>query len=166
MIRLNLFLLCLVWLSLAQAQQLRPDVLASAGTSMLNAAGTARLSFTVGEVVIQGQSLPTYSYGQGFHNGALKTVRVTDLDLAAWSIELWPNPVAHTIFLQFTPPSKDGFLTASVWNLLGQPVLTELRLDEFSPKSIAVGHLPAGVYLLRLADPSGKRAAVKFVKAD
>lgn len=166
MMKLKLSLLCLGWLSFAQAQQLRPDVLASAGASMSNAANTARLSFTVGEVAIQGQSLPTYSYGQGFHNGALQTVRVTDLDLAAWGIELWPNPVVNTLFLQFTPPSESDFLTASVWNLLGQPVLGEHRLDGFSDKSLNVGQLPAGVYLIRLADPSGSSAAVKFVKAD
>ncbi|MFN0174537.1 MAG: T9SS type A sorting domain-containing protein [Saprospiraceae bacterium] len=166
MTKLKIFLLCLGWLSLTHAQQLRPDVLASAGTSISDAGSTARLAFTIGEVAIQGQALPTYSYGQGFHNGALQTVRVTDLDLAAWGIEIWPNPVAYTLFLQFTPPSESSFLTVSIWDLLGQPVLGELRLDGFSDKSIHVGQLPPGVYLLRLADPSGSGAAVKFVKAN
>ncbi len=164
--KLPLFLLCFGGLVAAQAQQLRPDVLASAGTSMSNAANTARLSFTLGEVVIQGQSLPSFSYGQGFHNGALQTVRVTDLDLAAWGIEVWPNPVSNTLFLQFTTPPTSDFLTASVWNLLGQPVSGEFRLGDFSEKSITVGQLPTGVYLLKLTDPSGKSAAIKFVKAD
>ena len=166
MTKFNLLLLCFSWLTLAQAQQLRPDVLASAGSSMSNAGNTARLSFTMGEVAIAGGSLPTFSYGQGFHNGALQTVHVTDLDLAAWGIEVWPNPATSTLFLQFTPPSTGDFLTASVWNLLGQAVLDEFWLEDFSEKVINVDQLPAGVYLLRLAEPSGKSAAVKFVKAD
>ncbi|MBC7777292.1 MAG: T9SS type A sorting domain-containing protein [Phycisphaerae bacterium] len=161
---LHLFLLCFGGLA-AQAQQLRPDVLASAGTSMSNAANTARLSFTIGEVAIQGQSLPTLSYGQGFHNGALQTVRVTELDLVAWGIEVWPNPVGNTLFLQYTPPATGDFLTASVWNLLGQAVLGAFRLDDLSEKSIRVESLPSGVYLLRLTDSSGKSAAIKIVKA-
>ncbi|MFN0214407.1 MAG: T9SS type A sorting domain-containing protein [Saprospiraceae bacterium] len=166
MIKLNFFLLCLGWFSLAQAQQLRPEVLASAGNSLSNPTNTARLSFTIGEAVILGQSLPTFSYGQGFHNGALQTVRVMDLDLAAWAIEIWPNPVSQVLFLQFTPPSDHDFLSASVWNLLGQPVLGNIRMDASSSKSVQVGSLPAGVYLLRLTSASGGAAAVKFVKAD
>ncbi|MBC7777297.1 MAG: T9SS type A sorting domain-containing protein, partial [Phycisphaerae bacterium] len=141
-------------------------VLASAGSSMSDAANTARLAFTIGEVAIAGGSLPTFSYGQGFHNGALETVRVTALDLIEWGIEVWPNPVAHTLFLQFNAPSTSDFLSASIWNLLGQPVLGELRLDDLSEKSIPVGSLASGVYLLRLTNPSGKSAAIKFVKAD
>lgn len=163
-IKLRILLFFISGCSLAQAQQLRPDVLASAGNSMSDANNTARLNFTIGEVAISGQSLSSYSYGQGFHNGALQTVHVTDLDLLEWNIEVWPNPVVNMLNLQFSVPHQGDFLSASVWNLLGQPVLDEQRLDNFSPKSIAVGHLSAGVYLLRLVGPAGQCATVKFVK--
>jgi hypothetical protein len=164
--KISILPLLLLACAIAQAQPLRPDVLASAGTTLSNAANTARLSFTVGEVAVQGQALPSFSYGQGFHNSALQTVRVRDLDLAAWSIEAWPNPVSQMLFLRFDVPHAGDYLSASVWNLLGQPVVPACRLDAFSEKQILVGHLPAGVYLLQLADQNGRKAAVKFVKAD
>lgn len=166
MIKLKILLLCSGWFSLVQAQQLRPEVLAAAGSSLSNAANTARLNFTVGEAVIVGQSLPSFSYGQGFHNGALQKVRVTDLNLSEWGIEVWPNPASQMLYLQFTPPSKADFLMASVWNLLGQPVLGNTRIEDIGPKSIEVGSLQSGIYLLQLTTPSGNSATVKFVKAD
>ena len=166
MIKLKILLLSFGWLSLAQAQQLRPEVLAAAGSSMSNAANTARLNFTVGEAVIIGQSLPSFSYGQGFHNGALQKVRVTDLNLTEWGIEVWPNPASQMLYLQFSPPAKDDFLAASIWNLLGQPVLGITRLQDSGTQNIEIGSLQAGIYLLQLTTSSGNSATVKFVKAD
>jgi hypothetical protein len=88
------------------------------------------------------------------------------LDLAEWGIEVWPNPVSQVLFLRFDVPHSSDYLSASVWNLLGQPVVPAHRFDAFSEKQILVGHLPTGVYLLQLADQDGRKAVVKFVKAD
>ena len=163
--KIKALLLCMGCFAMAQAQQLRPDVLAAAGNSLSDPSNSARINFTVGEVVILGQSLPSFSYGQGFHNAALQKVAVTDLDLLTWGIEVWPNPVSQMLFLQFTPPSEKEFLEASVWNLLGQPVVQTHRLGENGTQNIAVSQLPTGVYLLRLASNLGSSATVKFVKA-
>ncbi len=170
--KIKLLLLCfsmgVFWL--AKAQQLDPHVLAAGGASISSAANTARLSFTIGEVAITGQSLSSFSYGQGFHNGAIQWVhteeRAAELDLKARGLKLWPNPVTRTLNLQVTALQKDDFLTASVWDLLGQPLGGVVRLDDFNPKILDLSHLPSGIYLLRLTDPLGKCTAVKFVKAD
>ena len=164
--KINVFFLLCCWLSHADAQQLRPEVLASAGTTLVNASNTARLSFTIGEVAIQGRSFPSYSYGQGFHNSVAQSVGVVESGLEAWNIQVWPNPTRDLIFLDFTAPTGKAFLTASVWDLLGQPVTVEQVVTGNDVQSIAVGHLPASVYLLRLRDEAGKVASFKFVKAD
>jgi Secretion system C-terminal sorting domain len=164
--KITIFFLLCCWLSHADAQQLRPDVLASAGTSLVNASNTARLSFTIGEVAIQGRAFPSYSYGQGFHNSAGQGVSAVEAGLEAWNIQVWPNPARDLIFLEFTVPSSKAYLMASVWNLLGQPVIAERVMTENTVQSLTLGHLPAGVYQLRLRDESGRVASYKFVKAD
>ena len=166
MLKIPLLFFSLVWLATAQAQQLRPEVLASAGTSFNDPTNTVRLSFTLGESVILGQQLASFSYGQGFHNAAIQTVRVLDLDLAVWNIEMWPNPVAQQLFLRFTAPDETSFLNATIWNLLGQAVSSPIRLDATTEKTIPVTHLAAGVYLLRLATAKGQMTTLKFVKVD
>lgn len=79
------------------------------------------------------------------------TITVNDCALSVSNVSgtevmLYPNPVVHS----FTISSADGIRSLSISNLMGQEILK----NSYDKKevSINIGHLPSGIYMLRVND--------------
>lgn len=81
---------------------------------------------------------------------------------------VYPNPTRSDATLTFTTTPADR-VTAEVFDVLGRPVL---RRDLGTPtvgasrRRLAVGALPAGLYVVRISTASGEVATQRFVKVD
>jgi len=86
-----------------------------------------------------------------------------ELPLSEISLNVYPNPVSSTLNINITSSDIEKI---SILNLLGESIL------EFTPENnhtglitIAVQHLPNGIYLVQAAGKTG-RASAKFVKME
>lgn len=149
----------------AFSQQLHPDVLASAGTQQFSTNNQAYLSFTVGEVAIETLTLPGISYGQGFHQGIKTIVSTNDPAFDSWNLLVYPNPAGNFLYVHFESPESGRTLHAGIWNVLGQQLIQDLRLQDREESVIALGNLPAGAYFLKLTESTGRGATIPFIKA-
>lgn len=73
------------------------------------------------------------------------------------AISLWPNPATERINLEI--PSEIILQGIEVRNVLGQKQSIKLRENSFE-----VGHLPSGLYIMRIYTSEGKRI-LRFVKS-
>jgi uncharacterized Ntn-hydrolase superfamily protein len=73
------------------------------------------------------------------------------------AISLWPNPATERINLEI--PSDIILQEIEVRNVLGQKQSIKLRENSFE-----VGHLPSGLYIMRIYTSEGKRI-LRFVKS-
>lgn len=73
------------------------------------------------------------------------------------AISLWPNPATERINLEI--PSDIILQGIEVRNVLGQKQSIKLRENSFE-----VGHLPSGLYIMRIYTSEGKRI-LRFVKS-
>ena len=122
-------------------------------------------TYTVGEPVITTLSGSTRKVTQGFHQPDLCVpVSTNDLDLAAWGIDIYPNPTADLLTVRFSA-GQGNILQANVYDLLGRPMLNGRRLDQPDGSQLDCSAWQPGIYILELQDPSTrKRAAVRFIR--
>jgi hypothetical protein len=130
---------------LSQAQQLERSVIGSAGSQM--SAGNLRLSFTVGEAVIEKKDNASTELIQGFHARAAKSIN-TIVEAASDRLKVLPNPFRSSLsFIGDVKVTKmdlysmDGRLVFSA-NVNGG----ELLLPE----------LPSGPYVLQLRNDNAE----------
>lgn len=150
-------------ISLAQGAETCIQVISATGLSATQ--GGLSFSYTVGEPVITTLTGNTRKLTQGFHQPELcKVVSTNDLDLAAWNIEVFPNPTADALTVRFSH-EKGAQLRANVFNSLGQVMLSDQSLNQPSGSGVDCASWQPGVYILQLQDPVTHRvASVRFVR--
>lgn len=148
---------------LAQGAENCAQVIGVAGKTGTQAGLT--FHYTVGEPVITTLTGNTRIVTQGFHQPeTCMLVSTNDLDIAAWGIEVFPNPTADFLTVRFASDKSSG-LRASVFNLLGQVVLSDERLYQPDGSRLDCSGWQPGVYILQLQDPSTFAvASVRFVR--
>lgn len=121
--------------------------------------------YTVGEPVILTLKSARYALTQGFHQPDLCiSVATNDLDIAAWQIEVFPNPVSDMLSIRYDAQQGEG-LEFSVFNLFGQLIVGQQALSRPSGSFLSTSDWPPGVYILRFHDPATDRSApVRIVK--
>lgn len=145
----------------------RPALISSAGETAVVTVNDVRVCFAVGETVVVTFLKPSLdiNLGQGFHS-LCDTIAVDldEPDFAARQLKIYPNPASDFLFVEFemAPPSP-GFLTASLIDLTGREVLPPRQLDGFFENRLPLNGLPAGPYLLRLTDESGRVVGVPII---
>jgi PKD repeat protein len=78
--------------------------------------------------------------------------------IALGNVQVYPNPAHNSLIIQGMKPGGK----ASVLSLLGQTLLhTDINTDK---QSVDLAALPAGTYMLLLADAEGNSAQQRFVK--
>lgn len=116
--------------------------------------GGLTFTYTVGEPVITTLTGDTRKLTQGFHQPELSTVVATDdFDLAAWDIKVFPNPTADVLTVRFST-EKGAVLRASVFNLLGQVMISDRPLTQPDGSQLDCGGWQPGIYILQLQDPA------------
>lgn len=150
-------------LCLAQGAENRIQVISAAGKTGTQAGLT--FHYTVGEPIITTLIGDTRIVTQGFHQPELSaTVSVNDLNLADWGIEIFPNPTADFLTVRFSD-KKIGNLRASVFNLLGQVMLSDYLLNQPQGTQLDCSTWQPGIYILQLQDPSSHAiASSRFIR--
>jgi hypothetical protein len=121
--------------------------------------------YTVGEPVILTLKNPRYALTQGFHQPDLcVSVSTRDLRLADWQIEVFPNPTADFVTFRFDE-TQGNTLELSVWNLLGQNILTNYSLNNPQGTTLDCTQWQSGVYIATLRDPkTDSSASIRLVR--
>ena len=157
-------LLCLgAHFSQAQGYENCIQVISASGKSGTQAGLT--FTYTVGEAVISTLSGSNNKLTQGFHQPELcQLVSTDDFDLAAWNLEVFPNPTSDVLNIRFSA-EQGQMLRASVYNLLGQVMLSDQPLTQPGGSRIDCASWQPGVYILQLQDPATRGvAALRFVR--
>lgn len=121
-------------------------------------------TYTVGEAVTLTLQGGVHTLTQGFHQpDVCVTVSTDDVDLAAWNIEVFPNPATDLLTVKYAADQTRS-LRASVYTLLGDVVLTQQPLTQPEGSRLDCSQWAGGLYLLTLTDPeSGATATVRVV---
>ena len=78
-------------------------------------------------------------------------------------INVFPNPASENITISFTYPNGGAVNEVSVFNSIGEKVLTQNIASKKLSNKLFVGNLPTGVYFLVLKDEKNSYRT-KFIK--
>lgn len=145
------------------AQIVTPEVI-NTGGGLLQAENLA-MSYSIGEAVVPtlGDSLPVFT--QGFEQPDSIMVLIVDtygFDPNTWDLKIYPNPTADWLAIEFTGSQQP--LSAEIWSISGQLLLSTFKLQANSQNLINVNPLPPGSYLIRLEDEKQNFATFQFIK--
>lgn len=148
----------------AQNIALCNQVLAAGGDITVQQGNT--WAWTVGEPVIFTLGpVSGYQLTQGFHQPDLcLSVSTQEATLAAWEIEVFPNPATDHLYIRYTAQSS-GQLKAAVYDLMGRPLVFDIALDTPEGTLLDCTEWQAGVYFLQLIDTQTRASAtIRFVR--
>jgi hypothetical protein len=90
---------------------------------------------------------------------SLKNSATSLSQVAAASLEVYPNPVADAV----TVSAAYAITGLNLYNVQGQQIL-QLSPAGVKTLEISVAALPAGIYFLRIADEAGNVSLQKIIK--
>jgi len=88
-------------------QILSPSVIASAGGCDENA--YAKISWTLGETVIETETNGDYILTQGFQQSQFNVISVQENALPGYSVNVYPNPFTNQLNVNITSPENSNF---------------------------------------------------------
>lgn len=127
---------------LGQAQDLDQNVTGTAGN--YSESGTASLSWTIGETVVESVSDGTNILTQGFQQGNLSVTLLIDEAELNYKVKVYPNPVENMLNVETDKAGVDYQLL----NISGQAV-SNGKLEN-TTQEINFSDLPAGTYFLKI----------------
>ena len=136
---------------LGMAQSISPQVIASAGEHFAN--GSAQLSWTLGEVMID-----TYADGnniltQGFHQ-TLLTVTSIEENLADLVLNMYPNPTSELLNIDLRNNDED--LELQLFDMGGKLIHTDAITAHTGQYVLQMNKVESGKYLIRLQSADGQ----------
>lgn len=132
------------------AQQIKQEVIASAGGYNVASGNTISISWTLGETII-----PTFKSADGsliLTPGFQQTYVITTVEehlLNPVTVSVFPNPASDYVNIQFDTPT-DGEISLFLLNNQGKPIKTGKIESGTLEKQINMQDLPSGIYYLRL----------------
>jgi hypothetical protein len=147
----NLWTLLMMFLALsAGAQQIKQEVIASAGGYNVASGNTISISWTLGETII-----PTFTSQDGslvLTHGFQQKIVITTVEenfINPVKITVFPNPTSEIVNIEFETPT-DAEITLFLLNNQGSLVKTIQIPTTTLTKEINMQDLPSGIYYLRL----------------
>ncbi|MEL6698377.1 MAG: T9SS type A sorting domain-containing protein [Bacteroidota bacterium] len=141
-----------------QAQNLTPEVIASAGESFNN--GSLSLEWTLGELATESLSNGgVIILTQGFHQPTDQVTSIEDPISQLDDVRVFPNPTSESLFVERT---KMGNLDLVLWDMKGTVIMQTRMLT--TSQSLDLSHLPSGVYVLRMSDEDQATRSVRIQK--
>jgi hypothetical protein len=134
----------------AGAQQIKQEVIASAGGFNVASGNSISISWTLGETII-----PTFTSQDGqliLTHGFQQKVIVTAIEenlLDPVQVTVFPNPASDIVNIEFDTPT-DGEIKLFLIDAQGKMVKTDKIESAITNKQINLQDLPAGIYYLRL----------------
>ena len=157
-----LLLSAFITLSMAHAQSLSQEVIASSGATISGASNT--LSFTAGEAVI-GDISNGESLGQGFWLGAIEGVVLSNEDFTLEvQTTVYPNPVTDYLNISFKDVVGEAF-DISIFDLNGRLVYRKELIDSTSNETLNFSEYSSGLYILNIEQRTTKKSKTfKIIK--
>jgi len=140
------------------AQNLTPEVIGSSGDHYT--AGSAQLSWTVGEIAIDTYNGSSNQLTQGFHQPERGTVSINELsnDL---TINAYPNPFKSSINVGLS--NNEEQYQIAVYNAVGQLLISDYHTGS-GPKTLDFEELAKGIYLIEFKTKSQILKTIKVQK--
>lgn len=155
---ITIFFFSLPFCTFGQTYGLCLQVIGATGGS--GSQGNYDVSWTVGELAVTTLSSVNNKATQGFHQpDACAVVSTWNLDLEALSFEVFPNPTASNLTIKYDDLGTYN-LRLGVFDVLGNPIILSLPLNEPGGTTIDTNLWPAGVYFLQIMDNLTKSTAV------
>jgi len=129
---------------LGQAQVLDQNVIGTAGN--YSESGTASLSWTIGETVVETVSDGTTALTQGFQQGNLSVTTLIEQPELSSTLKVYPNPVKNILHVETDKKGMDYQLL----NISGQAVANG-KLENTN-QEINFSALPVGTYFLKISE--------------
>jgi hypothetical protein len=143
-----LFFACI---SLAKAQSISPQVIASAGTH--STGSNIQLSWTLGEPVITTVSNGNNIITQGFHQTLLTVTAVDENNISDINITVFPNPTSEILNISLANNQKD--LQLELFDINGKLLQTQQINATQNMANINMSEYARANYLLRLYAADG-----------
>jgi hypothetical protein len=146
--RNSLILFMMLFALSVGAQQIKQEVIASAGGYNVAPGNTVSISWTLGETII-----PTFSAGGiTLTHGFQQTLIITTVEeniLNPVKVTVFPNPASEQVNIEFDTPT-DGRITLYLLDSQGRLVKTEQIETATTNFQINMQDLSSGIYYLRL----------------
>lgn len=117
------------------------------------------LHFTVGEVAVA-RYQNGLELGEGFHRAyydlIVESKEILPVD---WEVNIYPNPTTERIRIAL--PNEES-TSAELYNSNGQLLFRQAVLE--TDQELDLGAYPAGTYLLRLQDQTGRQGTFRVLK--
>jgi len=132
------------------AQQVKQEVIASAGGYNVASGNTISISWTLGETIV-----PTFTSQDGsliITHGFQQKMILTAVEehiLNPVTVSVFPNPASEVVNIKFDTPT-DAVITLFLLNSTGNVLKTEQIQPATINKDINLQDLPSGIYYLRL----------------
>jgi len=133
------------------AQSISPEVIASAGEHFEN--GSAQLSWTLGEVMIDTYDDGTNILTQGFHQTQL-TITSVEETLADIRLNMYPNPTSELLNIVLGNNRTD--IELQLFDMSGK-LIHQAKIEANNPKYVLpMNKVAAGNYLIQMQSVDGK----------
>jgi Secretion system C-terminal sorting domain len=147
----------------SQNLKLAGSVVAAAGN--YSSSSSSKLSWTMGEPVVDYLEASAYTLAVGFQQNWDKIVGIEDTE-HQWQIKIYPNPVADKVFISFDKPGSSQIYVEILTLTGGKVFFGNLKtLAEGELATIDVASLKTGLYFLHIFSPMQKTNRVfKIIK--
>jgi hypothetical protein len=147
----NIFIsLCVIFSLSATAQQIKQEVIASAGGFSVASDNSLSISWTLGETIV-----PTFTSSDGslvltpgFQQKLIVTA-VQENIAGDVKVTIYPNPASELINIEFDTPTEE-LIQVTLLDARGRLVKSDRIESSVITRQINLQDLPAGLYYLRL----------------
>ena len=150
--RYRYFLLLLSFPALSFAQDIKQNVIGSAGDDFKN--NKVSVSWTIGEAITETLITESYVLSQGFHQGNLTVIGVDNDFPAEFQIKAYPNPVKDLLIIETQEPGLKYQLIDVHGRVISNGFLHS------SSEEIDCTTFPSGTYFLQVK----KHKTYKIIK--
>ena len=146
-------IISIVVINLINAQQVTPQVIASAGGYTQN--GGYSVSWTLGEPVIATATNGGTTLTQGFQQPSYDVVAITTQNIEGFEINVYPNPATDFVVIDWTT-DKENTLYISLFDLAGKKISEQTCLSSQDKVSVNMSQLASAHYLLEVKDKNNQ----------
>ncbi len=139
-------IVAMLQLTMANGQNLKPEVIASSGGSGSSSSST--LNWTIGQPIINTYASNTNTLSNGFMQGSLSVTGITPLGTDNFKVSVYPNPTQESITIAFEDVTKEK-LKYNITSLDGKVVFNSIPLTS-NQQTANLQTMNSGTYILSI----------------
>ncbi len=138
-----------------QAQNIKSSAVTASGASMNQS--NAKISFTVGEIVVKTITDGTNSIGQGVINSSTSNIvtSIRETDVTKLKMNIYPNPASDLVYIDVIE-SKIPAIQLSIYDIGGKQINSETYTASNNHIGINTQNWQKGTYIIIITDIKGQ----------